>query len=279
MVWWVLLCGIAALNILAWMLSAALLRRRQAVMSPEIYLASRTQLLLSAGYVFGCAFRSVLPVFDVPRLVLHDTWLSDVIVGRSVATVAELCFVAQWALLLRHTAWVSGSLTARLVSRAVLPLIAVAEICSWYAVLTTANLGHVVEETLWGVSAGLVVVSLFGVWPRCPPAWRPALAAACATAAAYVGYMFLVDVPRYWSRWVLDQAHGRHYLSLAAGLADVAQRRVVSWRWRDWHGEMLWMSLYFSVAVWISIWLVHACGRALAHRTHPRRLETRPPRG
>jgi len=269
MTWWMLLCGMGVINIAAWSLSAAFLRRRQTAMSAEVYLASRLQLVLSAGYVFGCAFRSVLPVFDVPRVVLHNTWLSDVVVGRSVATVAELCFVAQWALMLRHTALVSGSITARLVSRTVLPLIALAEICSWYAVLTTSNLGHVAEETLWGGSASLVVISLFGVWPRCPPTWRPALAAACAGTLAYVGYMFLVDVPMYWSRWMLDQAHGRHYLSLAAGLADVSQRRVVSWRWQDWRSEVIWMSLYFSVAVWISIWLVHACGRALAHRPHP----------
>ena len=55
-------------------------------------------LLLCAGYVFGCAFRSVLPRADVQRICLFDTWLSSVVIGRSVATVAELCFAAQWAI-------------------------------------------------------------------------------------------------------------------------------------------------------------------------------------
>src|SRR6186713_3195989 len=66
-------------------------------MSPEAYSARRLQLLVSAGYVFGCAFRSFLPVFDVPRVTLVDSWLSSAMVGRSVATVAELCFAIQWA--------------------------------------------------------------------------------------------------------------------------------------------------------------------------------------
>jgi hypothetical protein len=35
---------------------------------------------------------------------------------------------------------------------------------------------------------------------------------------------------------------------------------VVSHRWQDWHNEVAWMSLYFSVAVWLSIALVHAPG-------------------
>ena len=50
-------------------------------------------LLLCAAYVFGCAFRSLLPRADVQRICLFDTWLSSVVVGRSVATVAEICFV------------------------------------------------------------------------------------------------------------------------------------------------------------------------------------------
>jgi hypothetical protein len=53
-------------------------------------------VLLCGAYVFGCAFRSFLPRADVQRICLFDTWLSSVIVGRSVATVAEVCFAAQW---------------------------------------------------------------------------------------------------------------------------------------------------------------------------------------
>ena len=66
-------------------------------------------------------------------------------VGRSVATVAELCFVAQWALLLREVSQATGSAFGLSVAPDV-PLIVIAETCSWYSVLTTSNLGHVVEE-------------------------------------------------------------------------------------------------------------------------------------
>jgi hypothetical protein len=70
--------------------------------------------------------------------------------------------------------------------------------------------------------------------------------------------MYLVDVPMYWSRWLADESTGRHYLSLVQGALDVFSHRVVSHRWADWKNEVLWMSLYFSVAVWISISLIHA---------------------
>jgi hypothetical protein len=69
--------------------------------------------------------------------------------------------------------------------------------------------------------------------------------------------MFLVDVPMYWSRWIADEASGRLYLSIAQGVFDVSERWVVSHRWEDWQNEVEWMSLYFSVAVWLSIALIH----------------------
>ncbi len=70
--------------------------------------------------------------------------------------------------------------------------------------------------------------------------------------------MYSVDVPMYLSRWLADEAAGRQYLSLAQGLMDVASHRVISHRWADWKHEIAWMSLYFSLAVWMSISLIHA---------------------
>ena len=156
--WWSLLCAVAALNILAWCMSAVAHKRRRTAIAPEALSARRLQLQLSAVYVFGCAFRSVLPVFDGPRICLFNSWLSSVIVGRSVATCAELCFVAQWALMLRETSRATDSVLGNFASLAVVPLIAVAEACSWYSVLTTSNLGHVAEESIWGLSAALLVM-------------------------------------------------------------------------------------------------------------------------
>ncbi len=255
--WWFFLCAMSGLNVLAWSLSAAALLRRQSMLSAEAYATRRVQLYLSAGYVFGCAFRSALPVYDVQRMCLFDTWLSSVIVGRSVATFAELCFVTQWALLLRGISRRTGSIVGGTTAASIVPLIAIAEICSWYSVLTTSNLGHVAEESIWGVSAAMLVASLVTIWPRCDARLRPLLAAWCAAGVAYVAFMFLVDVPMYWSRWVTDEASGRHYLSIAQGVLDASNRWVVSHRWQDWHSEVIWMSLYFSVAVWLSVALIH----------------------
>lgn len=261
--WWFFLCAVSAVNILGWSFSAAALGRRQGRLPPEVYAVRRLQLLLSAGYVFGCAYRSVLPVYDVPRMCLFDSWLSSVVVGRSVATFAELCFVSQWALMLREISRSTNSTTGTLASALLVPCIAIAELFSWYSVLTTSNLGHVIEESLWGLSVAVMLASLVQIWPRCEARLRPVLAGWCLIAVVYVAFMFLVDVPMYWSRWVADEASGRPYMTIGQGALDVSQRWVVSHRWADWKNEVAWMSLYFSVAVWLSIALIHMPAPAL----------------
>src|SRR5580765_3815476 len=93
------LCVAALLNAAGWIYSA---RRLARTPDSDIALTRRWLLWLSGVYVLGCAFRSILPMIDVPRFCLHETGISRIFVGRSVATVAELAFVAQWALLMRE---------------------------------------------------------------------------------------------------------------------------------------------------------------------------------
>jgi len=51
-----------------------------------------------------------------------------------------LAFASQWAVLLYATASAANNVFARTVAYMLVPLIATAEVCSWYAVLTTNNL-------------------------------------------------------------------------------------------------------------------------------------------
>src|SRR6516162_5138560 len=105
--------------------------------------AAEPLALLSAVYVLVCAFRSVLPRADVERICLFDTWLSSVLIGRSMATLAELCFALQWVIVIRELGRTAHSDTAKNIAALILPLIVLAEACSWYAVISTDFLGNV----------------------------------------------------------------------------------------------------------------------------------------
>jgi hypothetical protein len=256
--WWAILCAVSALNIVAWAVAAWSIRRRRAETDPELYALRRAQLSLSAVFVLVCAFRSVFPRADVQRICLHDSWLSSVMLGRSLATVAELCFAAQWAIFLRHLGRSTSSPLPLTVSRLLVPFIAVAEVCSWYAVLTTSYLGNSLEESIWALSALLATVSAASVWPRLHSRQRPLLVGGLGFGLAYVMFMVTVDVPMYLTRWLADRQSGRAYLGLLAGLRDVSFRWVVTHGWEAWRTEIPWMSLYFTVTVWASIALMNA---------------------
>ena len=141
------------------------------------------------------------------------------------------------------------------VSLAVVPLIVLAEACSWYAVLTTDQRAHAVENSLWGLSAALAVTGMLVIGPHRLATLYPPL---IICGAAYLAFIAIYDVPMYWSRWLVDRANGRKYLSVADGMVDVCRRWTVSYRWEDWRSEVPWMSLYFTFGVWSSIWLVYA---------------------
>jgi hypothetical protein len=197
-------------------------------------------------------------MIDVPRICLHDTWISRIVVGRSVATFAELCFAAQWALLLREAGTAGGGSLASYFSRMVVPLIVVAEVSCWFAVLTSNYLLHAGENFLWTVAAVLVVGGLGSVWARVDEKSRRFLAAAIFSGAIYVAFMTIVDVPMYVSRWQADLAAGHSYLSLREGIRVLFERCLVTREWAAWRDDVPWLTLYFTIGVWISVALAHA---------------------
>jgi hypothetical protein len=247
-VWWVALCAFSVLNIVAWAYSARsakpALRRAQAV---------------SCGVlVLGCAFRSLFPRADVQRICLFDSWLSCVAVGRSVATVAEISLVAQWALYLYEVGDAARSRFTVSVARLLVPVIAVAEVSSWYAVLSTNYLGNVVEQSIWTLTAVLCLAGLLAVYPRSGGNLRRIALAGSLGCVTYVAFMLSVDIPMYLGRLRADTLAGRQYFSLREGAYDAAHRWIVTRRFSDWRDEMAWMFFYFTAAVWLNIALIHA---------------------
>ena len=250
MIWWSALCAVALANIAAWGISAWLLRGRREDFPADVYATRWLLLWLAAVYVAGCAFRSFLPMLDVQRFCLHDTWISRIFVGRSVATVAELAFALQWALLLREAG-------ARRVSRTIVPLIAAAEVLSWLAVLTTNDLFHAAENAVWTLAAASAIAFLASRWRHEDDRGKGVIAGAMGGAGAYVAFMLAYVLPMYLVRWHADAVADREYLALAEGLQQVLAHCVVQYDWALWAQDAAWLTPYFTLAVWISIALAH----------------------
>src|SRR5580704_10981823 len=163
--WWRLLTLVSGVNIAIWFV---LYRRldEQPTGADGSMSGMQVMLLLSAAYVFGCAFRSLLPRADVQRICLFDTWLSSVVVGRSVATVAEICFAAQWTMILLQLGTMSGATTAVTAAWVIVPLILIAECFSWHAVVTTNYLGNAIENSIWAVAFFIAGVGICRLLPE-----------------------------------------------------------------------------------------------------------------
>ena len=250
--WWGLLSLVSGANIAAWFLLY-----RQLPARPSGALGgtpgAELMVLLCAAYVFGCAFRSFLPRADVQRICLFDTWLSSVLVGRSVATVAEVCFAIQWAIVLHQLGTITGAETTLNAARIVTPLIIIAECFSWYAVLTTNYLGNAIENSLWAVAFSAVGIGLCRLLPEFDGAVCVVLIVAIIGIAGYLAFLVTVDVPMYLSRWRAKVSDGAKFMRLLEGLRDTSTRWVVTHDIAEWKDEMTWMALYFSAAVWASL--------------------------
>jgi hypothetical protein len=250
--WWGFLTLVSSVNIAVWFLLYRWLHEQPTGglhSTPGI----EVMLLLSAAYVFGCAFRSFLPRADVQRICLFDTWLSSVVIGRTVATVAEICFAAQWVIVLHRLGTMTGADTTRNVAWVILPLIIIAECFSWYAVLTRNYLGNSIENSIWAVAFFIIGIGLCRLLPEFDGPVRMVLAIAVIGIAGYLAFLMTIDVPMYLRRWRTEAGDRSKFMRPLAGLYDVSTRWVVTHDLAEWKDEIPWMSLYFSVAVWASL--------------------------
>ncbi|MDP1585093.1 MAG: hypothetical protein Q8M18_16855 [Bradyrhizobium sp.] len=249
--WWGLLSLVSGVNIAVWFLLY-----RQLHQQPTGPLGSTSgiqlMLLLCAAYVFGCAFRSFLPRADVQRICLFDTWLSSVMVGRSVATVAEIAFAAQWSIILHQLGTMTGADTTVNAAWAIVPLIVVAECFSWHAVLTRNYLGNAIENSIWALAFFIVGIGLCRLLPEFDGAVPVVLAVTIIGIAGYLAFLMTVDVPMYLNRWRAE-GDGSTLMTHLEGLRDVSTRWIVTHDLTEWKEEIAWMSLYFSLAVWSSL--------------------------
>src|SRR5712672_1309802 len=251
-IWWSFLIAVSSANIMLWLILHRRLRNTAIAPSRRI-LGLELMVLLCAAYVFGCAFRSLLPRADVQRICLFDTWLSSVVIGRSVATVAEICFAAQWAIILHQLGTMTAADTTLNAAWVIVPLILIAECFSWHAVLTRNYLGNAIENSIWAVAFLVVGVGLCWLLPEFNGPVRVVLAIAIGGIVAYLAFLMTIDVPMYLGRWQADLADGSKPLGALEGLHDARTRWVVTHDFAQWKGEIAWMSLYFSAAVWASL--------------------------
>lgn len=256
-IWWGGMSAVAVLNLILLIYSRKLLMSKMPSMSEMVQKVRKYQFLLASIYTIGCGFRSILPRGDVRRIVLVDHWISAIAIGRSVATIAELAFVAQWAFLLHEIGKGTKDNSVLSISKMIVPMIFIVECFSWYACTTGNFFGTTIEESLWAVAASLTMIGFIRGRKHYRGTQKNFLTAGIVAAFGYVVYMVTVDVPTYFRNWIANEAEGKVYSALKDGFVEVATVWRQTYAEADWQYEFVWMSLYFSVAVWMSIYITN----------------------
>jgi hypothetical protein len=186
---------------------------------------------------------------------MWDTWLSAILLGRTAATVAELCFALQCGLFVQQLAGIAGVPLMTTAPYVFVALVIVAELFCWYAVLSLNHIGHALEESLWALLMLMLAAAFAAAAAGAQEgSHRVLLILGFLVYGFGAGLTMWFDVRMYIRRARARAADRR--LTLATGWRDSQRRRHPTMAWDVWREEAPWMTVYFSIGVWTSLAMV-----------------------
>jgi len=235
-------------------------------------------LLLGMGLTFTIvgAYRTVFVSRYATQMAWFDTLANSSLLIRGFALLAEVSFSGQFALALiqanRDLATEpTAPIARRFPRRAPYVLwgcITLAQVFATTGVITKSELCFAIEETLWFIGF-LTVLPLAALQLRRASAMRdsgrfdPIRRFALVTVlwcAVYCTWSICLNLPTVWPAAVHQLRTGVPEIRL--GLSAVRDALLIvheSKAWGDWgFGFLFWQSSYFSVCVWLSIFLMSA---------------------
>lgn len=261
--WWNCLRNISITNMLLWFWTYQIHK------NSELEHRTYSQICLSAVYVLVCAYRSIYPRVDLERYCLFDSHLSSIFLGRLAATIAEICYSYQFALLLSQLAEIFEGKEIiwliKITSDFLVPMITVAQLCCWRAVLTLDFRWHIIEESIWAIASFLIfssfcsviMIALNQVRCCCQDDVIFISITGSIFSIAYLGFMVVLDIPMYINKQKENRAKRIHGSKQNGRCTNIWSQRKTTEDWKVWREEAPWLTGYFSLAVWISISLIH----------------------
>lgn len=228
---------------------------------------------LAFPFVFECAYRSIFPALYVERQTFWDSPFDSILINRSFAAIGEVCWMLQVAMALSVTNSTSklNSIAVEVAAVSIVALSILGEINSFISTATKSQLFAVFEACCW--CSIYMIGAVTGTYLFCYLKKKRETNAKSAKTFAIIlsisgailtPFMLISNIPTLLYRWKEDELHHKKYLGFFEGLYDALVTRNPTQNWAKWKGDCLWMSVYFSVAVWSSILLmyspqVHAC--------------------
>jgi hypothetical protein len=177
--------------------------------------------------------------------------------SSSAASVAEVVWAYQFLATLqslRHASPLQLGQSVGYAGKIALFFAVIAEGFSWTNLITTNNVWAVVEQALWsGLFAvfGFAFLRIMYTWTDHPFSYRvlALLLFAMSIEQCYEAFGL------YLRRYLDDEQNGVEYNSLVEGFKNLCSCTVVDKSLESWMADLPWMTGYFTVAVWSSIWM------------------------
>jgi hypothetical protein len=276
--WWTVMVLINALNLIV--CARVFMRTRASAGDPDARYRGRMRVM---GVIFTlvAAYRSVFVCMYYSRMGWFDSLANGPLLIRLLALFAEVSFAGQFALsmirvnrdLAMSPAEGGSTLSRFFIQRAPYCLwtcICLAQICATTGVITRSLFALAVEETLWSIGFLSVLPLAFMQWRRASAvqdrSGRFALVRIftrvnllwCAVYCTY-GVIFALPLS-IWPSAVAQMRTGLPPLELGLSAVKGAFKVLhASQAWGDWgFGFLFWHSSYFSICVWISIFMMNA---------------------
>ena len=223
-------------------------------------------------YTCACFIRAVWPRKNLDRQCFFNTFINTMVVGRTLATIGELCFISQ----MKHAFIALSKDLCKLgrgdpsthkliqdIASATWWFIVVAQTCCWICVTTGYTAWSAVEESIWTICFAFfwlsalyfrfLVISKNENLHREFKMSRILLNTFLFCTTIYLIFMITIDVPMYINLVSQYEKEGRKYISFVEGLITGTSCNKVSKKFSDWWTEARWQTPYFTFAVWVSL--------------------------
>jgi hypothetical protein len=267
--WWTVMVAINAINVV---LCVRVYRRTAGAADDPAARYRRWMRIMGVTFTLVGAYRSVFVSKYATQMAWFDSVANSSLLIRGFATLAEVSFSGQFALAMmqanRELAIAPTSLLARRAPHVLWGCIIVAQVFATTGVITKSELAFAIEESLWTVGF-LTALPLAIVQLRRASALRGAgrfdqirgfAMLNVLWCAIYCTWGISLNLPTTWAA-ALDQLRTgipeiRHGLGAVRDAFWIVHE---SKAWGDWgFGFLFWHSSYFSVCVWLSLFLMSA---------------------
>ncbi len=268
--WWILLSTISIINV--FFISNYL--RKINEKNIHFYLG-----ICAFIFTAVCAVRSIWLRKDIERTCITDSKISTPLVGRSLATISEICYIiiiiTIFNTIIKEK---KGNFSMNIFNKMILPIIIMAEIFSWVGCSTKYELWNALEESLWciaGIIIFIISTLLYNNLSNLKKNLKDEslsnfLFICILTSFIYIIFMLYNDIPFYIEKWKKNYSKNYNSLSydnikkdfgkknknLISNLLDMNNCDKVCNDYEEWKDEIPWMTGYFTLGVWSCIAMV-----------------------